>query len=389
MSQTSIVDTTTNQIGAGISNLKTKLHDFNSKVSGLFSPGGLFLFLFVLSVLCYMFITNETMKSKLLNNIDNITIYKMKSLKHINSDYLELPLRNFYIKTALNACCIGDWVNGYVDMSALEQAILRGYRCLDFEIYSFDNIPVVAVSSNENIFTQIQTYNNVPFELVCKKINEIAFTKAPNKEDPLLLSIRIKTNNQDVVFVKQLIDCLKIFSGNLLGPEYNYEYGDQNLGKVPIKNFMGKIIVLSDISSPVVKNGCPTTCFRQYVNIGIKSPFLHKLDYILDIKNAPSMTDLIEHNKKNMSMVFTSYPYSVNINVNACVQFGCQLIGVIHTLKDDEYIAFDEFFKDSAFVLKPAKLCYQPLVINKPPPQNPELSFSRRDYKTEYASWSG
>ena len=51
-------------------------------------------------------------------------------------------LRDFYIKTAYNCCASGSYSHDFVDMCALENCIKLGARCLDFEVYSFDNKPV-------------------------------------------------------------------------------------------------------------------------------------------------------------------------------------------------------------------------------------------------------
>ena len=57
-----------------------------------------------------------------------------KSIKNINGTDVDIgditaqPLRNFYVKTALNCCCLGEWKNSRVDINALKYAINQGYR---------------------------------------------------------------------------------------------------------------------------------------------------------------------------------------------------------------------------------------------------------------------
>jgi hypothetical protein len=49
----------------------------------------------------------------------------------------------------------------------------------------------------------------------------------------------------------------------------------------------------------------------------------------------------------------------------------------------------DEFNKAGcAFILKPPELCYQPVMVETPQPQDPALSFAGRNVSTDYASWS-
>jgi hypothetical protein len=69
---------------------------------------------------------------------------------------------DYYIKTAYNACSGGAYRNSYVDISHLKTVIKQGVRCLDFEIYSIDNQPVVATSTSNDFFVK-ETFNYVPF----------------------------------------------------------------------------------------------------------------------------------------------------------------------------------------------------------------------------------
>ena len=163
-----------------------------------------------------------------------------------------------------------------------------------------------------------------------------------------------------------------------------------------IRKFMGKVIIMVDISNPIVKNNCrlnkdSDSCLHQYVNNGTGSPFLHELKYEMNVKNAPNMNELIDHNKKNMSIVFPDPPYNVNVNFNVAKAFGCQLIGMMPSIKDTNLKIYNKAFdkEGSAFKLKPSELCYQPVVIETPASQNPALSFATRKFTTNYSSWSG
>lgn len=359
---------------------------------------GLAILIIVVVVVGYTFIRDFTLQTTEQNAIN--IVQTENQLQTIQSANWTQPLRNFYIKTALNCCCLGEWKNNYVDLTALQYAILQGYRCLDFEIYSVNNEPVVAASTHKKNNYHMETFNHLPFADVCAKINEIAFSFAPNKGDPLLISLRIKSNNPDPNFVKGIIAGIKTFDDKLLGPEYNYEFGGHNLGKVPVSNFMGKVIIMTDVSNPIVNNNCKTDpkgkvvsgdmCLSQYINIGINSPFLHKLDYEMGVKNTGNMNDLINHNKKNMSIVFPDPPFDVNVNFTVAKSMGCSLIGMMPQVKDVNLNTYNTAFRKAgcAFMLKPFELCYQPVMIETPPPQNPALSFAGRNYSTDYASWS-
>ncbi len=301
-------------------------------------------------------------------------------------DPMTMPLRNFYIKTALNCCCLGEWKNNYVDTVALRSAIADGYRCLDFEIYSEDNKPVVAASTKPSFYFK-ETYNSIPFLEAMTVLAQNASTKAPNGTDPLLINLRIKSNNAKIV--PDIVSAINEQFGNmLLGPDYNYLNGGNNLGQVPISSLQNKAIIMADISNPLcIDKDLP---LFQIINIGSNSPFLHQLQYEMGVKNTPDMDALIDHNKKNMSIVFPDAPFNENVNFNVAKSFGCQLIGMMPQLNDINLEIYNKAFNDagSAFILKPPELCYQPVMIETPPPQDPALSLAGRNYSTDYASWS-
>jgi|LakMenEpi03Aug12_release.lakeMendotaPanAssembly.Ray.scaffolds.fasta_scaffold03453_14 hypothetical protein len=301
-------------------------------------------------------------------------------------DPMTMPLRNYYIKTAINCCCLGEWKNNYVDLAPLKSAIADGYRCLDFEIYSENDKPVVAASTKPSVYYK-ETYNSLPFLDVIETIKKTFATKSPNGTDPLFINLRIKSNNTKII--EDIVTAIRTFGDDmLLGPDYNYLYGGNNLGQSLLSNFIGKVIIMADISNPMCTD--KDLPLFQMINFGSNSPFLHQLQYEMGVKNTPDMDTLIDHNKKFMSIVLPDLPFNENINFNVAKSFGCQFIGMMTQLKDINLEIYNKAFDDaaSAFILKPPELCYQTVVIETPPPQDPALSFAGRNYSTDYASWS-
>ena len=316
----------------------------------------------------------------------NRTVSPLNTLTNQVVDHMTMPLRNYYIKTALNCCCLGEWKNNYVDTVPLKSAISDGYRCLDFEIYSEDDKPVVAASTKPSFYFR-ETYNSIPFLDAMTVLAQNAFTKAPNSTDPLFINLRIKSNNAKIV--PDIVSTINAQFGNLLlGPEYNYLYAGNNLGQVPMTSFQNKVVIMADISNPLCTD--KDLPLFQLLNLGSNSPFLHQLQYEMGVKNTPDMDALIDHNKKNMSVVFPDAPFNENANFNVAKVFGCQFIGMMPRVKDINLDIYNKAFNNagSAFILKPPELCFQPVVIKAPPPQNPALSLAGRNYSTDYASWS-
>ena len=344
-------------------------------------------------IIVYVIISKVNQKKNEINSTYVITNNKLKALNRITNsaagDISTMPLRNFYIKTALNCCCLGEWKNDYVDVIAVKSAIAQGYRCLDFEIYSENDKPVVAAST-KNSFYYKETYNSILFSDAMNAVAQNAFNnpaKTPNGTDPLFINLRIKSNNPKIL--PDIVAAINApFGGRLLGPDYNYVYNGNNLGQQPMSHFIEKVVIIADVSNPLCTDKDLPLC--QLINFGSTSPFLHQLQYEMGVKNTPDMDALIDHNKKNMSIVFPDPPFKENVNFNVASAFGCQFIGMMPQLKDINLDIYNAAFDNagSSFILKPPELCYQQVVIETPPPQNPALSLAGRNYSTDYASWS-
>ena len=106
-------------------------------------------------------------------------------------------LRDYYIKTAYNCCVTGTYRNDFVDLCALKNCIKQGVRCLDFEIYSENNKPVISVSATNDIHVK-GSRDSIPFSDALNLINNQAFggnSKCPNPKDPLIINLRIMSKN--------------------------------------------------------------------------------------------------------------------------------------------------------------------------------------------------
>lgn len=302
----------------------------------------------------------------------------------INTDNKKYLLRDFYIKSAYNCCCAGEFKNDFVNTCALATCIEQGARCLDFEIYSINNQPVVAASSVDD-FTVKETYNYIPMSQVFTVINNLAFsTTIPAYADPLILHFRIMSSN------KPMYDILANMISNqlnnrTLGTTYSNEFGGKNLGAVSIANLAGKIIIAVDASNPMYRN----TKLEEYVNIASGAPFLHLLKY----ENVKFTQDLglTDFNKKNMSIVIPNWNANdTNPNFNIARQYGCQFLAMSFQNYDSNLEHYNAFFdgQKAAFVLKPENLRYVPVTIPTPPPAPPKFSYETRPLKSDFYSYS-
>jgi hypothetical protein len=294
-------------------------------------------------------------------------------------------LRDYFIKTAYNCCCGGNFKNDFVSICALTEVIKQGARCLDFEIYSVGGEPVVAASSVMDR-TVKETYNSLPFSQVLETIANQAFSSSfvSNNQDPLILHFRIKSIQPETYKKMATAIYNNLESQNrLLGKDYSYEFRapdgtSQNLGAEPLSNFLGKIIISVDISNYVGDTSKPlveTTPLNEYINIGSNSVFM-RLYRDNQIVYTHDPDELIIYNKKNMSIVLPDLgPNDNNENALLCMSgYGCQMAAMSFQNFDANMEVYDGFFDQAgtAFVLKPVNLRFVPsyITIGKPPPTN-------------------
>jgi hypothetical protein len=325
------------------------LHDLNKWSI----PSNYLIFTSILIILIIYFVNNKTSLNKTnctkLSEI-YITNPPLNSIVD-NTEMKSQPLRDFYIKTAYNCCCSGQFKNDYVNMCALNACISQGVRCLDFEIYSIDDKPVVAASSVDD-YTVKETYNSLPLDDVFNTITQRAFSSGicSNFNDPIILHFRIMSNN--VAMYDNFADIISNtddFNSRTLGKEYSYEYHGNNLGAVPISNFKQKIIIIVDGTNPLYKS----TALNEYVNITSGSVFMHFMRY-KDIKYN-QITDPTDFNKYNMTIVLPDINAdNNNPNFELTRKYGCQFLGMSFQNNDTNLQEYNKFFdkNKTAFVYK-------------------------------------
>ena len=325
---------------------------------------------------------NKTNCKNLSKIYDSFPIISSVSPDQKDYDHV---LRDYYIKTAYNCCCGGQYKNDFVDLCALKTAIKQGARCLDFGVYSVGNQPVIAASAVDD-FSIKEMYNSIPFQSAMEVIEDYAFSGStcPNSHDPLILHFRIKSNNKPIyeIMAKNLYNTLE---RRMLGKKYSYENDGKNLGNVPIKNLMGKVIIIVDKSNPLYED----TALDEYVNMSSNSVFMralraHNVIYTHD------MQELIEFNKKNMTIVLPDLSSkNTNFSSSLCMKYGCQLVAMAFQNFDANMEYYDLFFDGvgHAFALKPEHLRYIPVTIPQPPPPPQAYSYESRPVKSDYYSF--
>lgn len=295
-------------------------------------------------------------------------------------------LFDYYIKTAYNACSGGSYKNDFVDICNLKAVIKQGVRCLDFEIYSVNDQPVVATSTTDNYHVK-ETFNSVNFGTVMETIRNYAFSggTCPNPTDPVLIHLRFKSNNQNMY--SKIAEIFKSNTDIMLGPSYSYESEGKNLGNTPLLSLQNKVILIVDRTNTAFLENKDLI---EYVNLTSNSIFMREYDFY-NIKNNPDINELTDFNRRGMTIVVPDNGYSpANPNGMICRASGCQMVAIRYQLVDN-YLMENALFFDRAgyaFALKPIELRYQPVTVPAPTPQNPAYSYGTRTASTDFYSFN-
>jgi hypothetical protein len=285
--------------------------------------------------------------------------------------YGDYRLRDFYAKTAYNCCASGSFSHDFVNECALENCIQLGARCLDFEVYSFDDNPIIAVSTNKS-FGIKETYNYLEFDRVIAKISNMAFTQGLDSAgfvstDPLILHFRIKTKHKEIL--DMMADSLnKHLYDRLLSRRYSYQYNGKDMGNVEMKYLKNKVII---ITNKVEDTNMEDSKLFEYINIlsgGENMRLMRRSQATL----AGDMEEIKNFNKERISICIPDIDISpVNLdwrqmthkeltnpednNKNIPIGYGFQYVAMSFQNNDSflkDYIS--EFNRHgSSFILKP------------------------------------
>jgi hypothetical protein len=347
-----------------------------------------FLILVIIIFMLWYFFYMRNLAARECSRMDSLYKKLDGNLRSINSNDKQCgyTLKDYYIMTAYNACSGGSYKNDFVDICNLKSVIKQGVRGLDFEVYSLNDEPIVATSTTDSYFIK-ETYNSVKFSDILYTIQNHAFSNstAPNPADPIILHLRIKSTNQKMY--ENFANLFKSYNTLLLGKDYSYENHNTNLGDVPLLKLAGKIIVIVDRSNTSFMEN---ENFLEYVNMTSNSIFMRALHYT-DIKQTPDVNELIEFNKRNMTIGMPDIGSNpANMSGMLVRETGSQMLAMRYQ-NVDEFLGENTLFFDRsgyAFVLKPEKFRYKPVTIAAPTPQRPELSYATRTISKDYYNFN-
>jgi len=331
-----------------------------------------------------------------------------------NSPQCLFSLRDYYILTAFNCCSGGNYKNDYVGLCNLIAVISQGVRCLDFEVYSLNNQPIVATSTSP-LYPACykESYNYIPFQDVMSTITSYAYSNStcPNPTDPIILHLRIKSANCTMMNNFALI--FEEYDTFLLGSSFSYEFNGNNLGALPLILFsgvstpskQGKIIIIVDQMDNAIITAIMNSKLWEYVNMVSGSTFMQIVSNTM-LEAESDLNDFIQYNMLNMTMVIpNSGGNPSNPNFLLSQLTGCQMCAMRWQLPDINLqlcttscisTSIDPSTNTNpsgvntcfnqvgfAFVLKPSNLRYVPTTydISDADPSN---SFASNEYSVQW-----
>lgn len=287
-------------------------------------------------------------------------------------------LYDYYIKTAYNCCCPGNYKNDYVNLCALKDCINTGVRCLDFEIYAINNAPVIASSSVDN-FTIKETYNSIPFLSAMEVIRDNAFSSGcPCSKDPLFLNFRVKSKLENV-YNEMAKDLSNTLAPLLLDKKYSYQYKlngkVQNFGKVPLKDLKGKVIIMIDGRNSLYVD----TALEEYINIASSTPIMQSVRYDTIKGSSEPIEEYINYNKEKITMCLPNLSSKPkNYPSFTALDNGCQFVAMCFQKIDSNLDYYNKtYFKNYPIMLKPPSLRLQYSVLTLPTPRDPNYNFTQ------------
>ena len=251
----------------------------------------------------------------------------------------DILVKNFFIKTAYNCCCVDGYKNNWVDGCALRKCIYQGARCLDFEIYSYNDEPIIAASTANNNSIK-ETYNYMKFQDVLNIItNENNSNNIANHSDPLFLHFRIMSDNINIY--KKMATLIKsvLFNNN-----------DQNRNRCNIKEeklvmsnineLQNKYIIMVNAKNYV---NVQQTDLIDYVNLQSGGPNLGLLRYQTLLAAGDNNALLKAQTRRSLFIVLPDLNNNIeNYDWTKAYNNGCQFIAMKFQNVDNHLIHYNE-----------------------------------------------
>jgi hypothetical protein len=278
------------------------------------------------------------------NNENNIKV-SAKSIFGIDNS--NSTLINYHVKSAYNCCCGDGYKNNFVALCALEKCISNGCRFLDFEIYSYNNEPIVASSTANSNYIK-ETYNALLLSEVLTTISESAFdgVKTTCANDPLILNFRVMSTN--ISMLEKMGDLFEEYFDRSINSNFTLlkTYKDAAVLSIHMSRLFRKIIIICDFNpEPNIIINPKLAKLENYINMKGKSLYCNTFRYN-DIVAKNGNPQFIEDTKQKFTIILPNLDNSIKNfdSINSFVN-GCQAICMKHQTLDSNLIGYNYQFE--------------------------------------------
>jgi hypothetical protein len=288
-------------------------------------------------------LTNTTYFNSPVNNSSNATV---KTGSGFGIDSSHNKLINYHVKSAYNCCCGDGYKNNFVALCALEKCIANGCRFLDFEIYSYNNDPIIAASTANSNYIK-ETYNSLSLEEVLITIKEKAFnlTYTNCANDPLILNFRVMSTN--LAMLKKMGDLIEKHLADADGVFTLETRKGPNLIFMEMSELYRKVIIICEFNPlpSIIDTNADLSKLKDYINLKAKGLFCNTFRYN-QIASKKGSLSFIESTKTKYTIVLPNLDNSI-INFDPALSFdtGCQAICMKHQNMDNSLLGYNALFK--------------------------------------------
>ena len=303
------------------------------------------------------------------------TYQTYQSLKNFDFESKgELILGDHYIASSYNSCNVRKPYFAYIDCKTILYNILKsGARYLEVKIFNDkfgDKNTIPIINNGFETGEWKLCFNSKTFEEFCQVVSENAFsvnkkinnttTKGvPNANDPLFISLDLKTRNNTYTLdnIAKLI--MKYFETRLLGFKYASYRG--NLLNIKMKDLKGKLVILSSgghdgSNLTELINGC----WEEGGNV--KRYHIKEID----LMSQGEKESLKESTKKNLTILTPDAMLDNEIELNIfkkqnydtkeAFKLGIHFVSVYYQSLDKYMDYYITKFKEHSIITKPYEL---------------------------------
>jgi len=306
--------------------------------------------LIVLLLLYFIFIFNRVNRSikhlKYHRKTMDLTPLKFNQKVMINN----YKLCDFYIASSYRTYLPGQQKFDYSSEKVIKEVLLTGARYIELDVYNktfCDNTEPVVCNGVEAGNWHFTT--ELDFDKCMETISSTAFSNAlSNTTDPLLLCLNVHLNENLKTADKIAEIIYKMFNHRLLGKKYTYK--KVNIAIEPIKNLMGKVVIICSGDYKGSK-------LEELTNFDLKTHYVKNYANS-DINKLYNPTDIVEYNKQNLTRIIPEPRWRAtrNYDPKASWDSGCQIVCINYQYNDKYLQKYISKFQKCSFILKPVRL---------------------------------